>query len=492
MTRRNKEDFEKIKAHAIDALKRGINPSFESISREIGVPSSSLKRGLEKYFGITTVDQLLDLAGKPPVNSGGLDILKDWDGKDHIEDEINNNVREVRSYSGTGIIKTLDDLIREHKIDIENWVIAQRDERAWGVPMKLRKLAGKPEEQVIVHEPIVVQLHYVSVRLLKKEPEAIEPVVQPVELYPPVVQKRKGRVPAVKRALIAGDAQMGFRRRMHTTELTPFHDRRIFDLITQMLTLERFDDVLLAGDWNDLSEWSAKFTAEPEFYWTTQPMIIEQAWWLSQWRQAAPNARFLYFEGNHDKRMRDLLVSNYKQAYGLRPEDELRLPPSLSIERLLCLHKLEIEYLTGYPDNKFWLNENLAVQHGDIVRNSTPGATSQAYLRKKTYTTIYFHTHRREMAAKTMETSTGRYEQTAFSAGCCCHVDGRVPGSTSESQWQQGVCVVEYTDESENIIPVAINEGKAIYGGKQLQAADLDEKIDQLIESKLATIDDEK
>lgn len=182
-----------------------------------------------------------------------------------------------------------------------------------------------------------------------------------------------------------------------------------------------------------------------------------------------------------------MLVAHLKAAYGLRAVDELQLPASMSIERLLALHQLHVNYVTGYPDNKKWLNRNVLVRHGDVVR-AAPGDSAKAVVMKTAYTTIFGHTHRRELVSRRIASQDGDVIQTAFSPGCACHIDGRCPGSTSDSQWQQGLAVVEYTDDFEAIVPIPIENGRAIYAGRQLQARERCGEAEDLIRQKLKEI----
>lgn len=284
----------------------------------------------------------------------------------------------------------------------------------------------------------------------------------------------------VRRALIVNDPQVGFRRRLHTSELSPFHDRRVLDLALQVAEEEGIDHVSFGGDCLDLSEWSNKFLPEPEFFWTTQPAVIEWAWWLSQFRAAKPEAEFYQLEGNHDARLINLIVTNMRQAYRLKAVDELTLPPSLSVPRLLALHQLGVEYVGGYPDNGYWLNSNVYITHGDVVR-SAPGATALELTRRQAFTTIFGHIHRRELVARRMKTAEGDLVYSAFCPGCVCHVDGRVPGSKSDQQWQQGFAVIEYTENAETIIPIAVQDGTMMYNGRIWQARERDAEIDSVL-----------
>lgn len=278
---------------------------------------------------------------------------------------------------------------------------------------------------------------------------------------------------------------------MHTSALVPFHDRRVLDIALHIAQDVSVDSIYMIGDCLDLSMWSTKYTPEPEFYWTTMPALIEWAWWLLQFRQAAPDAEINQHEGNHDKRMPIAILAYMKEAYQLRAVNELDLPPALSVPKLLALHELKVRYIEHYPDDAFWINRNVVVEHGSTVRGGA-GDTAKAVVSKTTYTTIFGHIHRREMVSRRIATRDGFANQTAICPGCACHVDGRVPGSSMKDNWQNGLAIIEYTDETENIIPVAVNDGVAVFGGKVYKGRDVDGVINKMLMEKLEQTNNEQ
>lgn len=145
------------------------------------------------------------------------------------------------------------------------------------------------------------------------------------------------------------------------------------------------------------------------------------------------------------------------------------------------------DYVGGYPDCGYFLNRNVYITHGDLVR-SAPGATASEVSRRQAFTTIFGHIHRRELVARRMKTSDGDLIYSAFCPGAACHIDGRVPGSKSDQQWQQGFAVVEYTDDEEHIIPIAVQDGTMMYNGKVWTARKVDAEIEKVIDDGLAQV----
>ena len=470
MVAKSSHDWNALKVQLKDGLKTGkVQPNWVECAKYLGLHPATFRTGLEREWNLKHPK---DLIGEGLVE----EIMPTRLGLDVAENENLLEVNWVGEHS-----RTVEDLIRVCKIDTAEWECVDQKPNSWNSAMKIRK--GETEHVVIV------PLYQIKAYFRKRHPTPIMPMIQPVEV---VISKRDQvraakpkaqRADGVRRALIVPDPQIGFRRRLHTHELDPFHDRRALDLAVQIAKAERVDSVEFIGDWLDMPEFSTRWTPEPEFYWTTQPALIEAAWWLGQF-DFVPTKRLL--EGNHERRIRDWINQYARAAYALRPVDELELPASLSIERLIPMQALGVDYRVGYPGNGYWLNDNVRIEHGDVVR-SAAGATAGAVITKSTYTTIFGHIHRRELVSRRIQTRDGDAFQTAFCPGCTCRVDGSVPGSTPKDQWQQGLGLVEYTQDTENIIPISVQDGQAIYNGRVFRARDnLDAELNAMIESRLA------
>lgn len=472
MVAKRSYDYQKVLDQCIVLIEAGAKPEWAVLSRQTNIPESTLQNILEAMG----VKHPRDLKGR----AGGIPTYNSLEDGDKITHTEVGNYGEYVSVSVSGQIKSVEDLVEKCGVDMEKYIITDPQFRKWDVPIKL-KADGEPDKVVVV--PCI----YISFKTVARHPESIMPMISPVQIQIEKPPKTKESKTALRRALIIPDVHVGFRRRLHTQELTPFHDRRVLDLIAQIIETGWFDDLFFIGDCMDFSEFSTKFTPEPEFYFTTQPALIEWAWWLGNYRQLAPDATIDQYEGNHDKRLETMTVSYMPAAYGLRPTDELHLPPPLSTERLLSLESLGVNYIKGYPDNSKWLNKNVLVKHGDVVR-AGPGDSAKAVVSKTTYTTVFGHVHRREFVSRRLKSQSGDVFQNAICPGCACHIDGRVPGSTADQQWQQGLAVIEYTSTKENISMIAIDEGEAIYNGQVYKARNRDKEIDKMILQKLEKI----
>lgn len=272
-----------------------------------------------------------------------------------------------------------------------------------------------------------------------------------------------------KKAIILPDLQI------------PYHDEKAVEIALELVRDVKPDKIVLLGDLLDLDSFS-KFTNIPlakEFAKSTQQAIIDAHNLLTMLRQLAPRAEIVVLEGNHDRRMTDHTIKNNMAAYGLKRADKPESWPVLSVPFLCAFDTLDVEYISGYPANRYWINENLQVQHGHRVRSS--GSTAKLVSDNERVSTIFGHVHRIETQYKTHPTYDGQKTNAAFSIGCLCRLDGAVPSKNrgvdlsgrpiGSENWQQAVCVVDYQDGNMpfNVTPVYINtfDGyRAVYNGK--------------------------
>lgn len=466
-------DYYEVLKQAQELIKNKEATSYSDLARIIKINRSTLVEAFSRKFGIASYHDIPTARPRkePPKERRNLIGAET---ADEVEVEIDGNDGVIRSVVVVDQIKTVEQLMRMTGTDKEYFVHNPKVKK-WDVALKVKE--GKDNEIVKVVPSI-----YIEAPLRRKEPIAFEPVIAPIEVRLRKQAKRSTlkREGEVKRALIVNDPQIGFRRRLHSTELHPFHDRRVLDLALQVCEADEIDHISLGGDINDMSEWSSKFLAEPEFYWTTQPALLETAWWLAQFRTARPGAEIKMLEGNHELRMPNLVLQNLRQAYRLKAVDEMTLPPQMTVPRLLALHALNVDYVSGYPDNGYWLNQNVYITHGDVVR-SGPGDTAKALTTRQAFTTIFGHIHRRESVTRRMMVHDGELIYTAFCPGCACHIDGRVPGSKHNDQWQQGLAIIEYTEERENILPISVRDGTMVYQGQVWKARERDGEVDNFI-----------
>ena len=395
-------------------------------------------------------------------------LFRAQEAEEQLTDNPDGNVELVekgngRVYTAKGYqIKTLDDLIRVCEIDTDLWRIDRHVVNSWEVTTK--------EAQTYTN-------FQVKAWLTNTKPVALEPVISGVEIKSSkwVQQSLYDLSPRdIGRTLVLADPHFGFKKNVNTGVLIPFHDRDALSIALQLAELVQPDVIALLGDWIDLAEWSDKFIRSPDMYNTTQPALVEGSWFIQQLRILCPDATIYFLEGNHEDRVTKAINKQVPYAYGItQPDSGL---PILSVQNMLALARYGVHYIGEYPDGEVWLSDNLRAIHGDRVRAKS-GATATAILEDVTATTLFGHVHRQELASKTIFTREGTKVVSAFSPGCLCRIDGTVPAVKGRMNWQQGVGIVDYGQRFNAITPVSINEGGALFEGKQIVGNDYTDQL---------------
>jgi hypothetical protein len=188
---------------------------------------------------------------------------------------------------------------------------------------------------------------------------------------------RAGRAKADgwRTAVVLPDMQVGYFRR-GDDGLEPIHDERAIAIAIAACKDLQPDEIVMVGDNADLCEFG-KYRTTPAFQRTTQATIDRLALLGAELRTACPNARIVWLAGNHEERLPNFILDNAVAAFGLRQGNTPESWPVLSLPHLCHFDRYGIEYLPGYPANKFWINERLRVIHGHKVKS---GVTAFALL----------------------------------------------------------------------------------------------------------------
>jgi predicted phosphodiesterase len=283
--------------------------------------------------------------------------------------------------------------------------------------------------------------------------------------------KRKWRT-----AVVLPDVQIGYRRDIDTAELDAFHDEKAMAAALQVVQAVDPDLVVHLGDFLDFAPFGT-YEQEAGFALTVQPALDRAHRFLAEVVAAAPRARQVLMEGNHDRRLQKAIVRNALAAFGIRRADRPDEWPVLSVPYLLRLDELGVEYVGGYPAGIYWINERLACIHGHKVRSA--GSTAAAVVDDERVSVIFGHVHRIELQHRTRRTYSGARSSLAASPGCLCRIDGAVPstkGSTdplgrpipTAENWQHGVAVVTYQegDAPFHLELVPIHDGFVMFRGE--------------------------
>ena len=354
-----------------------------------------------------------------------------------------------------GKAPTLQTLLEKFNVSEEEWKVTNFKVNQWDVSAK-EEVDGK----------IVWNTHtnyQARASLVRKRPVKCDfPSVQGA-----TVGDVKLNVKTPKRNLkidvVLPDAQVGFKRDIHSGELAPLHDLKAIAIATEIIKEIKPNRIIMLGDMLDLPDWSTHFVRSPEFYFTTQPSLD----WLASWiKELRPYCKeMVYIEGNHEKRMIDSIVQNTIQAYGIKPANEPDVPPIVSVPYMLGLHKIGVEYIGNYPHGEFYINDNLVCIHGNKVGPKS-GQSIMKMLDSPRISVIQGHVHRLEMGHKTVWSHGQPKIYQAVSLGTLARIDGIVPGGGARYNWQQGFGIVEYDNDRFQIDSVGIYDGKAIFKGK--------------------------
>jgi len=389
--------------------------------------------------------------------------------------EVDGNYATATSTDGR--IRTEQDLVAACKVDLSKWKMIRF------MPGTYEAFARAREKDLVWRDGnitegfsresgvIIRTLFRVRGVFIRREPVPLNPIVSPIKCnarFKYVVNSAK----AAGRAVIAGDAHIGFSWSPPSWKLIPFHDRRSLSILVEAVRLIRPDIVDLLGDWVDLANLSDRFAKKAAYFRTMQPTILEAHFWLRAIREASPGSQVRLHMGNHEARINKAMEAHMVEAYELKAADQIDLPPAMSIQRLLALQELGIEWIDGYPDDKSKIGQAVTALHGNIARKKE-FATVGELLRRVRGNAVCGHIHRDEMTSLSFIADDGSaIVSTGYCPGCMCYTDGRVPGSHERSNWREGIGVIDYDEGSVAITHIPIVNGTAIFDGKRIDCKD--------------------
>jgi hypothetical protein len=473
---------------------------YQEIAQKLGYDTVSAVRSAVYRWRQKNKDVAEAIIATTETKSNtGLTAPKPSDSEENISDEeevgrhdLSDNIIEV--WSAGCRIQSVDDLLTYFNINAADWEIIKQDVSYYeGQQRKVDKNLiyedGKATGHVKQDGALIVPMIRIRVVMVRKEPVSIQPILQPI--VPRATISRRPRKPnsmGVITEIDFGDVHIGYTKRGSDAALTPFHDRRALSILVQIIAHLKPDRIINVGDYLDCAEFTDKYIRLPEFKHTLQPALAEGYYWNYKIRKAAPNAEIYQIEGNHEERLRDLILKKFPEMYGIQAVDELKLPPQMCIDRLLALHKLDIEWVGNYPDGEVWAGDD-RLSHGRLARKN-PGSTAWAMIRESATSEGFGHTHRRALVSRTVwEKDSPRYI-SGWNGGCLCHI-GEIdpqgnrrgpPGVTARQNWQKGFTIREYAD---NVPPsecfVLIQNGCAVVDGRVFETCDdFDGSVEEL------------
>lgn len=238
-------------------------------------------------------------------------------------------------------------------------------------------------------------------------------------------------------------------------ELQTFHDVDAMAWAAETLAgIQGISYVVHLGDFLDLPQLS-RWPKEPGHSNTLQDAVQAGYHFLRLVQAATPGADTWLLEGNHDERMKTMLMKHLPDLAFLRSANGGH--PALSVPGLLELDDLGITYVSGYPATELWLTDHLRAIHGSRVGRQ--GATAALVAEDSDVNTVFGHVHRAEFAGRTLRVGRSGHRQIfAASPGCLCKITGEVPsfhaGLTHDGEpaklvenWQHGLGIATWTDD---------------------------------------------
>lgn len=405
-------DSEPTRTHLIDAIKAG--ETNASLAKAYATSEKSIRR-FRKRHGVNPA----------AVADGGAFTEFKADGT---------------AEGGTAPSLVLDDpdtMLRKRGLDPEKWIIANLRANEYQGPASSEHTEATGETKVTYNQT--------RFNVVPKEP--IVPayqIVAPRTDGPSYKPRARRSVKAPTLIAVLGDQQ------------APFHDKGLHARFLEWTAQNQPEEIVNLGDSLDLPNIS-RHQLDPENSASVNESLQSGYDMYRDYREAAPDARMRKLYGNHDERLRNLILDIPKNnaLHGLkRPDTATSTGESVfELSHLMRLDELAIELSLphgSYQLGQILLSDKLAVRHGWLAKQGA-GSTALASLRQLGYSVIVGHTHRQSIVHETKHEITGNVRVLkGVEAGCMCRVDqtpdpvdGRIwPNYTPAPDWQQGFCTV--------------------------------------------------
>lgn len=235
----------------------------------------------------------------------------------------------------------------------------------------------------------------------------------------------------------------------------PFQDTKAVDTAMKILADLQPDLVVCHGDLVDCASIST-YEKDPKHRASLAKEIEMAKTHLRQVSEWSPGARRILLKGNHEDRLRRLI---WKLSEKSPAHEILNLPETeaaLDWPSLLRLNDFGWEW----HEDKFVLFNRMILKHGTFVRKWS-GQSAKAEMERYGKSGISGHTHRQgAFVHRDWNGQHGWWEH-----GCLCTLN---PTYTEDPDWQQGCCVVTWSDRRDyfSVELIHIHRGKAVFRGK--------------------------
>lgn len=301
------------------------------------------------------------------------------------------------------------------------------------------------------------------------------PPATPARITP---SRRKPQVRDHKLLAVFSDAQIDYRR-LEDGSLDPIHDERAIRVSQLLCAALQPDYIINLGDTVDLAALSRFKPDSNHFQRTLGPSFQRVHNMYAQFRADNPNARILEVDSNHNTRLKDFMLKNAPDLYGVKrpgdPEDEY---PMFTYPYFTNLTHVGVEWISGYGAAEFVYGEEydappIVFKHGQMVASQASTAARESKVNPETHI-IRGHGHRAEMHTRTNR--AGQY-LVSMQIGALCRTTGEVPSYHSavddrgnvvqyQEDWQQNILIIrDYQDGNYEFEPIFIREGLAFHNG---------------------------
>jgi hypothetical protein len=332
-------------------------------------------------------------------------------------------------------------------------------------------------------EIITKHLYSTKLTLVPEIPEL--PVVNRATVGPihPIETPRLLR--KTKTAFIYSDAQIGYLIDPETHELAEIHDSKAMSIAHQVMRDVQPNEVAIIGDWMDIS-FASRWAQHAEFDAPNQS--IQAAYdHLRMIRASAGSQleKFTFIEGNHDQRLEKMLLEHNKSAMRIKRAQDTSAWPVLSVPYLLQFESLGITTTGRYPGGDYYMLPDLMLTHA-------PPRVAEINA-----SVVHGHSHKVSTTPRVAHSSQGRQTYYMYDIGCLCQLGitgdlqrlmvTRVPSDRGRTNWQQGFAVVNIVEGKipfHSVDLIAVNNHRAIYGGKVYESVELSENVGTKLPNK--------
>lgn len=226
----------------------------------------------------------------------------------------------------------------------------------------------------------------------------------------------------------------------------PYNDVKTERMVIRFIKDIQPSHVFLNGDMIDFYQIS-KFDKDPNRTLQLQDDIDELLHFLESLREAIPEAKIVYTEGNHEHRLHRYLCA-HPELFNLKV---------LQPDKLLGLGQFDVEWV---PQDKTYVHHGFVITHGDVVRKHS-GYSAKGMYEKYGTSGISGHTHR-----------VGIYRHRNFASdhmwvenGCLCELEPDYVVGTVD--WQQAISVGQFIEGEKRfqIDQLQIIKHKMLYRG---------------------------